>query len=364
MFETVIEAVSGLLIGLMSGTVGFFIVLILAFVYRYFTLEKLSSFIGIVFGLGFLGFSGGLLAILEQPSFGGAVEIIVVVIFTVWGANIGDKIADKIPKRAGGTLIGLGRRKETLAKVKLPSSEFILDMSGKKRISDLVKTELSEREFVLPENLSIEEIPEWLKRRLITDWGIGDASIEVDREGKVTHFAASAKEEGLSSMLPAEKVALPIDCRIVPSGLVAGDFVKIILNNGDVMEDAEVISVNNSQNVITVIAPYDWIETVRKNKADFLVALPRLTQIQKKISVIRKSGVIEAFTSKRIFSSLKEKGIKEEIAEKTVTKVENRLMKIDGPVSTALIKSLIIEELESISVEEARKLRIARFWRL
>ncbi len=67
MFEAITEAISGLIIGLMSGTVGFFIVMILAFVYRYFTLEKLTSFIGIVFGLGFLGFSGGLLAILEQP---------------------------------------------------------------------------------------------------------------------------------------------------------------------------------------------------------------------------------------------------------------------------------------------------------
>lgn len=305
----------------MSGTVGFFIVLILAFVYRYFTLEKLSSILGMIFGLGFLGFSGGLLAILEQPSFGGVVEIIVVVIFTVWGANVGDKIAEKIPKSSHGALIGLGRRKESLLKVKLHSSEFILNMPAKKRISGSVKTELSEREFILPENLTIEEIPEWLKRRLIMDWGIGDASIEIDKEGKVTHFAASAREEGLSSMLPAEKVALPIDCSIIPSGLVAGDFVRVIFSDDDVIEEAEVISVNISQNVINIIAPYDRIDRALKNKADFLVALPRLTQIQKKINVTRKSGVTEAFTSERILKSLKEKGIDEKIAKKLLAKL-------------------------------------------
>jgi hypothetical protein len=67
MYEGVTEALSGLFLGVMSGTVAFFIVMLLSLVYRYFT-KKLSSFLGIVFGLGFLGFSGGLLAILEQPS--------------------------------------------------------------------------------------------------------------------------------------------------------------------------------------------------------------------------------------------------------------------------------------------------------
>jgi hypothetical protein len=364
MFEAITEAISGLLIGLMSGTVGFFIVMILAFVYRYFTLEKLSSFIGIVFGLGFLGFSGGLLAILEQPSLGGAIEIIVVVIFTVWGANIGDKIADKIPKRSGGTLIGLARRKETLLKVKLPAAEFILDMPTKKRISDSVKAELSEREFILPQDLPIEEVPQWIKQRLSTEWGIGDAVIDVDKEGKVTHFAVSAREEGLSSMLPKEKVALPIDCRIIPSGLVAGDVVRIIFSNGEVMEEAEVIGVSTSQSIVTVIASSEWIDRIRGNRADFLVALPYPKTFQKTISVRRKSGVIESFTAERIFNSLREKGVDEDAARKTVVNVEKRLLKVDGTISTGLIKSIVIEELEKTSPDEAKKLRVARLWRL
>ncbi len=61
MSEVVAESLSGLLRGLISGTIAFFLVMLLSIVYRYFTNEKLSSFIGIVFGLGFLGFSGGLL---------------------------------------------------------------------------------------------------------------------------------------------------------------------------------------------------------------------------------------------------------------------------------------------------------------
>lgn len=310
MYEAVTEALSGLLIGLMSGTVGFFIVMLLALVYRYFTLEKLSSFIGIVFGLGFLGFSGGLLAILEQPSVGGAIEILVVVIFTVWGANIGDKIAEKIPKRSDTTLSRLGRRKETFAKVKLPSSEFILDMPAKRRISNSVKAELSEREFILPVDLPIDEVPQWVKRRLVVDWGIGDAEIEVDKDGKVTHFTISAKEEGLSSLLSNGNVALPIECKTLPSGLVAGDIVKIFLSSGEVIEEAEVIGVNSGQSIVTIFASFDWIDIIRGNRADFLVALPRFRQKQKAIRVRRRSGVVEEFKAEKIYSNRSHIGVR------------------------------------------------------
>ncbi|MCX8151289.1 MAG: hypothetical protein N3D85_07305 [Candidatus Bathyarchaeota archaeon] len=347
----------------MSGTVGFFIVMALAFIYRYFTLEKLSSFIGIVFGLGFLGFSGGLLAILDQPTFGGALEILVVVIFTVWGANIGDKIAEKIPKRSGNTLISLGGGNK-IFNVKLPTSDFILDMPGRKRISDSVKAELSEREFIVPSSVPAEKIPQWLKQRLVTDWGVGDAAIEVDKEGKVIHLAVAAKDEGLSSVLPKDKVALPLECKLIPFGLVAGDVVRIILGTGEVVEKAEVLGVNSSQNVVTIAANFDLMDKIVGKKAEFLVALPFINQKQKKVSVRRKSGTIEAFTAEKIYNYLREKGINDETAKNTVSKVEKRLLKIDGPISTELIKSVIIEEIERFSPDEAKKLRKGSFWKL
>jgi hypothetical protein len=56
----------------------------------------------------------------------------------------------------------------------LPCADLILDIPAKKRVSDSVKAYLSEREFILPSGLSIEEVTQRVKRRLITDWGIGD----------------------------------------------------------------------------------------------------------------------------------------------------------------------------------------------
>jgi lipopolysaccharide export LptBFGC system permease protein LptF len=47
------DSLTGLLNGLISGVIAFFVVLLLAFFYRFFTNEKLPTFIGIAFGLGF-----------------------------------------------------------------------------------------------------------------------------------------------------------------------------------------------------------------------------------------------------------------------------------------------------------------------
>ena len=105
MSVVVVESLYGLLRGVISGTVAFFTVMLLSIVYRYFTNEKLSSFIGILFGLGFLGFSGGLLSILEQLTLGGVIEIVAVSIFIVWGVNTGDKIAEKMPKKSVSSII-------------------------------------------------------------------------------------------------------------------------------------------------------------------------------------------------------------------------------------------------------------------
>ncbi len=55
MSVVIVESLSGLVRGLVSGTIAFFTVMLLSIVYKYFTDEKLSSFIGIVFGLRLFG---------------------------------------------------------------------------------------------------------------------------------------------------------------------------------------------------------------------------------------------------------------------------------------------------------------------
>jgi hypothetical protein len=365
MIVLVVESLSGLLGGLMSGTVAFFAVMLLSLVYRYFTSEKLSSFIGILFGLGFLGFSGGLLAILEQPTVGGVVEIVAVTIFTVWGVNIGDKIAENIPKKSAASIIeGIRGGKTTYTTVKLPNERLIYDMVGKPRVPDSLKAELSEREFTLPADLPLEDIANRVKRRLITDWGLGDVELELDQEGRVIHFATSAKERGLSAAIPEGSVALPIECIVIPSNLASGDFVKIFLENNEAIERIEVKGVDEEHRVITIVADSDLLDTIRGNKASLVVALPHAIPTHPAISVEQKSGEIEEFNFQRIVDSLKKVGVTDEQASKIVMRVQAKLGKMDPPVSTRLIKAAVVEELIKENPEAAKKLRNRRLWEL
>jgi hypothetical protein len=364
MYEAFVEALFGLVEGIMYGAVAFFIVMLLSIVYRYFTNEKLSSFIGILFGLGFLGFAGGLLAILEQPTFGKAIKIVTVSIFVVWGVNTGDKIAEKIPKKGVSLFDGIRGGKHAYTTVKLPTARLIYDMVAKPRVPDSLKAELSDREFTLPADLPIEDLASRVKRRLITDWGIGDVELELGQDGKVIYLAISAKEQGLSVAIPEGSVAIPIECSIIPSHLAAGDVVKIFLDNNEVIEKIEVKGVDEDQKVITIVADLRMLEKIRGKKASLVVALPSDIQRHPAISVAQKSGVIEEFKIQKIVNSLKKVGVNDDLSKKIVKQVQAKLCKMDPPVSTRLIKAAVIEELEKENPEAAKKLRNRKLWEL
>jgi hypothetical protein len=356
------DAFFGLLRGLVSGTIAFFAVMLLSIVYRYFTNEKFPAFLGIAFGLGFWGFTGGLLDIFEgEPSLGVAIQIIAVIIFVVLGVNTGDKVAEKIPKKEV-SIFGMRGGKPAYTTVKLPNARLIYDMVGKPRVPDSLKAELSEREFTLPADLPLEDMTNRVKRRLITDWGVGDVEIELDQDCKVIHFAISAKERGLSAVIPEGSVAIPIECSVIPSHLAAGDVVKIFLDNNEVIEKIEVKGVNEDQKVITIVADLGLLEKIRGNKASLVVALPCAVPIPA-ISVEQKSGAIEEFKIQKIADSLKKVGVKDELATEIMKKVQAKLCKMDPPVSTELVKVAIIKELEKENPEAAKKLKKRKLWK-
>ena len=363
MSALIVESIYGLLRGLVSGTVGFFTVMLLSIVYRYFTNERLSSYIGILFGLGFLGVSGGLLAILDEPNLGHAMEIVAVSIFVVWGVNTGDKIAEKLPRRSAGSIFdGLKGGKIAYSTVKLPNSRLIYDIVGKPKVPDSLKTELSEREFNMPANLPLQEIANRLKRRLIIDWGIGDVELELEKDARVIHFAISAKERGLSPIIPEGSVAIPIECRLIPSNLSPGDCIKIYFENNQVIERIEVKAVNEEHRVVTVVADSGLIEQIRGNKASLVVALPYVEHTHPVISIEQTTGEIEDFEFQKIVNYLKKVEITEEQASKIATKVQAKLRKMDLPISTRLIKAAVIEEVEKQNPEAAKKLKSRKLW--
>ncbi len=362
MSVVILDGVSGLARGLVSGTAAFFIVMLLSIAYKYFTSEKLSYFIGILFGLGFLGFSGGLLAILDQPSLGGVLEIVVLSVFIIWGVNTGDKIADKIPKKSAASIIGGMRRgKSVYTTIKLPDERLIHDMTGKPRVPDSLKAELSLREFTLPGDIPLEEIANRVKRRLITDWGVGDVELELDQDCKVIHLAIAAKTIGLSAAIPEDCLGVPIECQVIPSNLAPGDIVNIYLENGACLKRCELKGVDEKQRTITICVNKSYLEKIRGNKSSLVVVLPSpFVQPSPTISIQQKSGEIEDFQFQKMYSRLKEAGATDELSIRIVKKVQAKIDKMDPPISTKTIETETINELKKENPEVAKKLRSGR----
>jgi hypothetical protein len=357
------DSLTGLLDGLISGTIAFFVVLLLAFFYRFFTNEKLPTFIGIAFGLGFWGFTGGLIDIFQQPSVGGAIRILTVLIFVVWGVNSGDNISKKIPQKGIDIIKGIRSPNKKFTNIKLPHQRLIFDIASKPRVPDSLKAELSEREFTLPADLPPEAIVKRVKRRLITDWGLGDVEIELTQDGRISHFSIAAKEEGLSVILPTGKIAIPIECKLLPSNLAIGDFVTVFLENKQVIEKIEVKGIDEKNKVITIFSDPKTLKEIGNSRARLVVALPISVPKPPALSVEDKSGVIEEFKTGKILNSLIGVGVDRKAASKIIDKVQYKLSKLDPPISKPAIKKAIIEELENENSEAVKKFKKSRIWK-
>jgi len=357
------ESLTGLLDGLISGAIAFFVVLLLAFFYRFFTNEKLPTFIGIAFGLGFWGFTGGLIDIFQQPTAGGVIRILTVLIFVVWGVNSGDKISRKIPQKGIDIIKGIRSQNKKFTKIKLPHQRLIFDIASKPKVPNSLKAELSEREFTLPADLPPETIAERVKRRLITDWGLGDAEIELTQDGRISHFSIAAKEEGLSVILPTGKIAIPIECKLLPSNLAIGDFVTVFLENNQVIEKIEVKGIDEQNKVITIFSDPESLKEIGSSRARLVIALPISVPKPPALSVEGESGVIEEFKTDTILNSLIGVGVDRKAAREIVDRVQYKLSKLDPPISKLAIKNAILEELKNENSEAVKKFRKGRIWK-
>ena len=343
----VVDSLLGAVSGITSGITAFFIVTVLSMIYKYFTNERLSFIIGILFGLGFLGISGGLLAILDQPSIGGVIEVAILSLFTIWGVTTGDKISDKLPRKSAAALIGITRGKPAYVKIKLPDAKLIYDMTGQPRVIDSLKEELALREFTLPKDLSQEEMIKRVRRRLITDWGIGDAELELDQDYKVTHLAIAAKTRGLSMTIPSDCLGIPIMCEVMPSNLSPGDIVTIYFENNESLERCELIGVDETRKVITVCANQSVLKRIRSIKASLVVVLPSASVLPSfTISVKQGAGEIEEFQFERMLSRLKRVGVTDELAIKIVNNVQAKIDKMEQPIPTKIIRNAVVTELK------------------
>lgn len=357
MYELFTELLLGILRGIVYGGIAALPIIFLSLIFRYFTNEKLPSFIGIILGLGVLGISGGLLAVLEQTTVEGIAQIIVASIIIVWSVGAGDKMAEKIPKVREPFFHALKGKKSKYVTIKLPNKHLIYDISGKPKVLDELKSELSEREFIFPSDLSIEEIGNRIRRRLISDWGVGDVELEIDETGKIVYFAVSAKESGLSETIPKGKLAVPVKCNIIPSGLSSNDIVRIYLKDKEVIDQVEVKGVNKEDKIVTVIVDPGSFEKIMEKEAQLIVALPLTKRKIVPIAVKKRSGTLEEFDNRKIFNSLINAGANEDLAREIAEKVKVKVAKITTPIETGKVREFVIEELEKVDPQIAKKFK-------
>ena len=270
----------GIFLGLVLGAGYSIPVLLLSIVYRYIANEKFPVLMAVVLGVGLMGFAGGLTALadprsltltqLTQVSVGGIV--------IVWIVNLSDRLLAKLPKN--GRLLGvIGRQHGDYRTVKLPDSQSMRDILGRPKVPEQLKRELAGMELLLPADLPIEELVIRAKRRIITDWGVGDAELEVDAHGKITYLALAGREQGISPSVREGSVALPVKFERAPAGLGLGDLVTIFLKNGEVIDSTEVIGVDASQKTVTVLISQRSLEKFRDQEAVLIVALPTFKQL-------------------------------------------------------------------------------------
>ena len=357
MYELLIELLLGIVRGVVYGGIAAFPIIFLSLIFRYFTNEKLPSFIGIILGLGILGVTGGLLAVLEQTTVEGVAQIVIGSIVIVWGVGAGDKMAEKIPKVREPFSLAMKDKKPKHITIKLPSKHLIYDISGKPKVLDELKSELSEREFIFPYDLSIEEISSRIKRRLSSEWGVGDVELEIDDTGKIVYLAVSAKKSGLSETIPKGKLAVPVKCNSIPSGLSSNDIVRIYLKGKEIIDQVEVRDVNKEDKIVTVIVDSSSFEKIMEKEAQLIVALPSTKRKIVPVTVKKRSGTIEEFDNKKIFNSIIKAGAHEDLAEEIAEKVKMKVAKLTTPIETEKVREFVIGELEKADPQIAKKFK-------
>lgn len=359
-YELLAELLMGLVKGIIYGGIAAFPIFFVSLIFRYFTNEKLPSFIGIILGLGILGISGGLVAVLDETTAGGVAQILIASIVIVWSVGAGDKVAEKIPKSTEPLFHVLTGKRRRHITIKLPHARLIYDVSGKPRVPDELKSELSEREFILPSDLPQGEMVDRLRRRLVTDWGVGDVELELDETGSVVYLAVSATEYGISETIPTGRIAVPVECNMIPSGLSSGDIVRIYLKDKEVIDQVEVKGVSKEDKIVTVIVSPDSFEKIKEKEAHLIVALPSKKRKFQTINVKKRVGSIEEFDTEKILSSIIRAGANEDLAKEIVKKVKTRFAKLTTPIKTDDVKQAIVEELEKADPQIARRFKSYR----
>jgi CBS domain-containing protein len=270
------EIISGMISGAMYGLISSVFIILLSVIFKYFTGESFPWFLSVAVGLGIVGISGGLLALLDEPTPLSVARIMVASMILVLATNEGNKLGSRLPRKQISllsSLRALGR--ENLTTIRIPDEQDINDIPGKPRVGIGVKRRLAGTEFLLPADLSREELENRIKRRLLADWRLGDTELETDQRGRLTYLAVSALKHGLSGSLREGSLALPMKYDAAPAGLAPGDLVRVYSGSELLMDSAEVKGVDEDNRTVTLVLKAEDLQNCVDKEATRVVALPR-----------------------------------------------------------------------------------------
>lgn len=270
----------GIFLGLVLGAGYSIPVLLLSLVYRYIANERLPILMAVVLGIGLMGFAGGLSALADPRSLTTtqATQVAVGGFIIVWIVNLSDRLLTRMPRR--GRLFGLiGKGRNEYKTIKLPDAQSMRDLIGRAKVPEQLKRDLAGMEILLPSDLPIDELVARLKRRIITDWGVGDVELELDAHGTITYFALAGREQGISASVKEGSVAIPLRFDRIPAGLGPGDLIMVYLKNGEIIDSTEVIGIDTSQKILTILAGQRSIEKLKDQEATLVIGLPLFKQL-------------------------------------------------------------------------------------
>jgi len=274
------EVIAGTVSGLAYALTSAILIIFLSMIFKYLTNETFPWLVSIIIGLGIVGIGDGLLGIVKEPTPLSVTRIIVASLILVWATHEGDKLATLLPKKkihVTSPLKFTGR--QNYVALKVPDERDISDIPGRPRVSAVLKKELSGKEFLLPSGLHTEELVKMVRRRIISDWDLGDVELELDEHDRFAYFAISAREEGLSGDLREGFVALPLKYGEAPGGLVSGDIVAVHSGEDCLIDSAEVKEVNDASKAITLIVSAEDVHRCIGKESSQVVALARPKKI-------------------------------------------------------------------------------------
>ena len=243
--------------------------LVVAFLFKIFLKEDFPVWTGAALGLAFVGFDSGLVEIAHSPSLLTVLKIIFGTVLAAWGSRFGNKFAGKFPRyEIRETGYHLLKRSLYMAsgkpfvEIAMPPLSDIQNIYGKKPVSEEFKKEIAGKKFVMPADLPVEILEARIKRRLVTDWRVGDAEVKLDEGGKVVKLALSAKKTRISSIIPEDMVLFSFKPESVPFELGYGDMVDIVILDL-VVRKVEVINVEDGT-ISVMINPEDANKLAKK----------------------------------------------------------------------------------------------------